>query len=129
MSIHAKRSEEALERLHNQMVFMLSRFALKDDWVALSSVGQHQFVHKLGHTFTTVPRFSDDIHDKLTARFKKTLLRAGYDKKDVEQCHVMIDREAGDVTVNLVGNMHEDIQERMQAAHQRYLESIGRQLT
>ncbi|MGE3714036.1 MAG: hypothetical protein AB7F82_05845 [Alphaproteobacteria bacterium] len=95
-----------LYTLHNMALFVLTHPKAQDKWVPTGD--KQQLIHKIGHTFTTVPDFDDTIHDELTAMLQKTFSKAGFAVQDVAGIRAMIDREEGDITIDIPQTIFND---------------------
>ncbi len=83
-------------------------------WTEFS--GKKQIIHKIGHTFTTSPHFPDTIHDRLTEKLRKTLTSVGYSSELTTQADASIDRELGEITVDIPLAMFDSLQEKLAPA-------------
>jgi hypothetical protein len=71
-----------------------------------------QIIYKIGHTFTEVPRFENDLADRLSEDLRKILKKLGYDNQEaINQCKASIDRGEGEIIIDLDQSIKETIQE------------------
>ncbi|MFO0390071.1 MAG: hypothetical protein ACK502_10210 [Alphaproteobacteria bacterium] len=104
-------NDRDLQALYEQMVLVLTSPDITPKWTEFS--GKKQIIHKIGHTFTTAPHFPDDIHDRLTQKLRETLSAVGYDTGLVQQAFASIDREDGEITVDIPLAMFDTLQEAL----------------